>query len=52
MLQNNIDDGNLLLKSKVLQNKLQLNINILYAKNLFFNNNIFHVQETQENNNS
>ena len=33
--------------SNIIQNKLQFNINILFEKNLFLDNDIFHVQETQ-----
>jgi len=35
--------------NQILQNKLQFNINILIAKNLFFNIDIFHVQENSIN---
>ena len=38
--------------NQILQNKLQFNINILFAKNLFFKNDIFHVQETHKRKNS
>ena len=45
MLQN--IDSVIYYKIESFTKQLQFNINILFEKNLFLDNNIFHVQETQ-----
>ena len=49
MLQNAIRSIIYKRSNQILQNKLQFNINILLEKNLFLDNDIFHVQENSIN---